>query len=254
MPIVVRRFGQAIVVPCVLLAIWGGLSWFGFGDPIYTPGPSAVAVALVKTVTSGELVHHAGASAIRMAGGFAIALLLAVPAGLLLGRSSRLQQCLWPTLETCRQIPPIVLVPLAVLWLGIGNLSKIFLVAYTCFWPIFYNAVLGAQEVPPILLNAARVMELGRVRTGLTVTLPASLPAIFVGVRVSLALSLIILLVAEMVGASEGLGFFVIYAERNYEIAKMMAGIIAIGVLGFGLNSVARGLERIVVRYNVEAA
>jgi len=252
MPLAVRRFGQAALAPCALVAIWASLSWFGFGDPIYTPAPSAVAVALIKAVSSGELIRHTSASAIRMAGGFAIALLLAVPAGLIVGRSSRLQQCLWPTLETCRQIPPIALVPLAVLWLGIGNPAKIFLVAYTCFWPIFYNATLGAQEVPPILLSAARVMELSRVRTGLTVTLPASLPAIFVGVRVSLALSLIILLVAEMVGASEGLGFFVIYAERNYETAKMLAGIITIGVLGFGLNAVARGLERIVVPYNVE--
>jgi ABC-type nitrate/sulfonate/bicarbonate transport system permease component len=80
------------------------------------------------------------------------------------------------------------------------------------------------------------------------------LPAIFVGVRVSLALSLIILLVAEMVGASEGLGFFVIYAERNYETSKMMAGIITIGVLGFGLNALARGLERLVIRYHLEPA
>jgi ABC-type nitrate/sulfonate/bicarbonate transport system permease component len=187
-----------------------------------------------------------------MALGLMLALAVALPLGLVVGRSTTLKIWVRPTLEVLRQIPPMALIPLAILWLGIDLAGKAFIVAYACFWPIFYNAALGAEEVPGILLRQARVMELSAMRTTLRVTLPAALPAVFVGIRISVGLSLITLLVAEMVGASDGLGFMVIYAQRNFQTAKMIGVVLAIGIIGYALNEVVRLAERYVLRHRTE--
>lgn len=242
----------ALAVPLVLLAAWEAVSRAGWADTIYMPAPSAILSAFIGMLLSGELVRHAGASLQRMLLGLTLALLLALPLGLAVGRSSRLKVWVRPTLELLRQIPPMALIPLAILWLGIDLAGKMFIVAYACFWPIFYNAALGAEEVPGILLRAARVMELSAVRTFLRVVLPAALPAVFVGVRISVGLSLITLLVAEMVGASDGLGFLVIYSQRQFQTAKMIAAVLAIGLIGYGLNELVRFVERRVLHHRTD--
>jgi ABC-type nitrate/sulfonate/bicarbonate transport system permease component len=222
------RPAGALVIPLTLVAIWETLSRAGLTDIIYMPAPTSVLVALGAMLASGELLMNGAASLQRMALGLMLALAVALPLGLVVGRSTTLKIWVRPTLEVLRQIPPMALIPLAILWLGIDLAGKAFIVAYACFWPIFYNAALGAEEVPGILLRQARVMELSAMRTTLRVTLPAALPAVFVGIRISVGLSLITLLVAEMVGASDGLGFMVIYAQRNFQTAKMIGVVLAI--------------------------
>jgi NitT/TauT family transport system permease protein len=252
-----RRAGDlatALALPLLLLCAWEAVSRAGLSDTIYTPAPSSVLTAFVAMVGSGELLRHAAASLQRLVLGFAIALVLAVPVGIAVGRSHALRTWLRPTLEVLRQVPPMALVPLAILWLGIDLAGKTFVVAYACFWPIFYNSALGAEEVPRILLEAARVMELSRWRTLAQVILPAALPAVFVGVRISVAIALITLLVAEMVGATDGLGFLVIYSQRNFETAKMIAVVLTIGGLGYLANELVRGIERRVLRHRTELA
>jgi ABC-type nitrate/sulfonate/bicarbonate transport system permease component len=246
------RPAGALVIPLTLVAIWETLSRAGLTEIIYMPAPTSVLVALGAMLASGELLMNGAASLQRMALGLMLALAVALPLGLVVGRSTTLKIWIRPTLEVLRQIPPMALIPLAILWLGIDLAGKAFIVAYACFWPIFYNAALGAEEVPGILLRQARVMELSAMRTTLRVTLPAALPAVFVGIRISVGLSLITLLVAEMVGASDGLGFMVIYAQRNFQTAKMIGVVLAIGIIGYALNEVVRLAERYVLRHRTE--
>lgn len=239
-------------IPLLLLGLWEGVSRAGLSDAVYTPAPSAVIAALAGSIRSGELLIHTSASLQRMALGLAIALITALPLGLAVGRSEALRVWLRPTLEVLRQVPPLALIPVTILWLGIDLAGKTFIVAYACFWPIFYNAALGAEGVSPILLRAARVMELSRLATFVKVTLPAALPSVFVGVRISVAIALVTLLVAEMVGATDGLGFLVIYSQRNFDTAKMLGVVATIGVLGTCINEAVRWLERQALRHRSE--
>lgn len=237
------------VVPLGLAIVWEALARSPLGDPLYSPSIFEIAGALGTLVESGELVAHLSASAVRFAGGFTAALVTAVPCGLILGYSETLKRYLMPVLDLMRSFPSITLVPVAIVWFGIGDLAKAFLVAYACFWPILLNTMTGVQETSPVLLRAARVMELHGTALFRKVVLPSAIPSILTGVRISLAVSVIVLVVSEMVAATSGLGFLILDAERNYLTAKMFAGVLLMGVVGATLNALAQWMERYLLRY-----
>lgn len=244
-----KAMGKRALVPLGLLALWEVAARSRIGDPIYSPSLLQIGSALADLVATGELFRHLGASAVRALGGFSLAVALAVPLGLATGASKRLHRLLFPLLELLRPFPSVTLIPVAMVWLGIGDAQKIFLVAYACFWPVFLNAVTGARETSPLLVRAARVMELDRWALFSKVILPAALPATLTGARISLSLSIIVLIVSEMVGAASGIGFLVLDAERNYLTGKMFAAILVMGLVGASLNLAARAAERRLLRY-----
>lgn len=243
------RWARVAVLPGVLLAVWEVVAGSRLGDPLYTPGLGAIGAAFVKLLMTGELSLHLGASLGRMLRGFALAMALAIPLGVAIGWVPALRRQVAPVFELLRPFPSITLVPVAILWFGIGELSKVFLVAYACFWPTFLNTVLGVREVNPVLVRAARVMEIRGLALVAKVILPAALPAVLTGVRISLGVSVIVLLVSEMIAASSGLGFMILDAERNFLTAKMFAGIVTMGLLGAGLNLAALAGERLLLRH-----
>jgi NitT/TauT family transport system permease protein len=243
---------KRLVLPLALLALWEVAARSRIGDPVYSPSSVQIVSALASLVATGEIFRHLAASAVRALAGLALAVLFAVPLGLATGASSRLHRLLLPLLELLRPFPSVTLVPVAMVWLGIGDPQKIFLVAYACFWPIFLNAVSGARETSPLLLRAARVMEIERWSLFSKVVLPAALPSVLTGVRISLSLSVIVLIVSEMVGAPSGIGFLVLDAERSYRTSRMFAAILVMGLVGASANLVARSVERRVLKYRSE--
>lgn len=180
----------------------------------------------------------------RAASGFAIAVALGVPLGLLIGWYRTLADILNPLLELFRNTAPLALLPVFVLVLGMGETSKISMVVYSCIWPVLLSRVSGVRNVDPLLIRSARSMALKPVQLFVKVVLPASVPAVFTGIRVAGAYSILVLIAAEMVGAKAGLGYLVNYSQFTFEIPKMYAGIVTPALLGLAFNHSVLLVER----------
>jgi NitT/TauT family transport system permease protein len=228
----------------LFLGLWEVLPRLGWVDATFLPPFSEVLRTLAATLASGELLTHLWASAARALGGFAIAIIIGVPLGLLLGWYRTLADVLNPLLEIFRNTAPLALLPVFVLVLGMGETSKVSMVVYSCVWPIILNTVTGVRNVDPLLLRSARSMGLSPLRLFYKVVLPASVPTVFTGVRVAGAYSILVLIAAEMVGAKAGLGYMVNYSQFTFEIPKMYAGIITLSLLGLAFNHALTLVER----------
>lgn len=227
------RRSLAIVLFCLL---WELLPRTGLVDRVFLPPFSEVVIAGQQLVVSGTLAEHATASILRSSSGLVLAILTAVPAGLVIGSNRRIAEFIEPMLELFRNTAPLALLPVFTLILGIGETSKIAMVLYASAWPILLSTVNGVRTVDPLLVKAARSMGLGSVRLFAKVVLPASVPTIFTGIRLAAAHSILVLIAAEMVGAKAGLGYFVNAAEFNFQIPQMYAGILSLALLGLLVN------------------
>jgi NitT/TauT family transport system permease protein len=180
----------------------------------------------------------------RALAGFAIAVAIGVPLGLVIGWYRTLAALLNPLLELFRNTAPLALLPVFVLVLGMGETSKVSMVVYSCVWPIVLNTVSGVRNVEPLLIRSALSMGLTPLRLFRKVVLPASVPAVFTGIRVAGAYSILVLVAAEMVGAKAGLGYLVNYSQFTFEIPKMYAGIVTLALLGLVFNHAVLLAER----------
>jgi len=237
----VLRASAAIVL---FLVIWEIAPRVGLVDRVFLPPLSAVLESFGELLVSGELGKHVGTSLTRAGTGFAIAVLLAIPLGIAIGWWAGVAQFLGPFLELFRNTAALALLPVFILVLGIGETSKITLVVYACFFPILLNTIAGVRTVDPLLVKSARSLGLPPVRLFQKVVLPAAVPTIFTGIRMAGTSSILVLIAAEMVGAKAGLGYLITYAQFNFQIANMYAGIIAISLVGVSINAVLVGLER----------
>ncbi|PTA44205.1 ABC transporter permease [Micromonospora sp. RP3T] len=227
-----------------LAAIWELVPRTGLVDRVFLPPLSEVLVAWWELLRSGQLADHVGASLTRSLTGLALAVATAIPLGLLIGWYRPLADLLSPLLEVFRNTAALALLPVFVLILGLGETSKIALVVYACSWPILLNTIAGVKGVDPLLVRSARSMGLNHLRLFQKVILPASVPTVFTGVRLAGAYSILVLVAAEMVGAKAGLGYLVNYAQYNFAIPDMYAGIITISAIGLVVNQLLVAGER----------
>ncbi|MEU1250623.1 ABC transporter permease [Micromonospora arida] len=232
------------VAIATLAAIWEGAPRLGLVDRVFLPPLSEVLVAWWELLRSGQLAEHVGASLTRSLAGLGLAVLTAIPLGLLIGWYRPLAELLSPLLEVFRNTAALALLPVFVLILGLGETSKIALVLYACSWPILLNTIAGVKGVDPLLIRSARSMGLNHLRLFQKVILPAAVPTIFTGVRLAGAYSILVLVAAEMVGAKAGLGYLINYAQYNFAIADMYSGIITISAIGLVVNQLLVALER----------
>lgn len=247
-----KGIGKRFAVPLMIALAWESATRLGLIDPLFLPPLSRVFGAFWETVQSGEFFGHLVPSLSRALRGYLLAAALAVPLGFLFGWSRRVREYLGSVVEVLRPVPPISLIPLAILWLGIGDLSKVGIIAWACSWPIFLNSILGVQSINPVLIKSAMIMEIRGVRFFRMILLPASLPQVFTGFRISLAIALIVLVAAEMVGADRGLGYLILESERTFRSPMMFVGIISIAVIGYLLNELILWVERILFEYREE--
>jgi NitT/TauT family transport system permease protein len=214
------------------------------GDPTFLPPLSEVLVAWWRLLVTGQLAQHVEASLIRSLSGFGLAIVLAVPLGLLIGWYRPVATLLDPLLEVFRNTAALALLPVFVLILGLGETSKVAIILYGCAWPILLNTISGVRTVEPLLIKSARSFGLPPVRLFQKVILPAAVPTIFTGIRLAGAYSILILIAAELVGAKAGLGYLITYAQFNFDVPDMYAGIITISALGLVVNQLLIHLER----------
>ncbi|WP_433286539.1 ABC transporter permease [Micromonospora sp. CA-244673] len=219
-----------------LAAIWETTPRAGLVDRVFLPPLSEVLTAWWTLLRNGQLADHVGASLTRSLTGLALAVAAAIPLGLLIGWYRPLADLLSPLLEVFRNTAALALLPVFVLILGLGETSKIALVVYACSWPILLNTIAGVKGVDPLLVRSARSMGLNHLRLFQKVILPAAVPTIFTGVRLAGAYSILVLVAAEMVGAKAGLGYLINYAQYNFAIPDMYAGIITISAIGLVVN------------------
>ena len=233
-----------IVAVAALAVVWEVFPRLGLVDATFLPPLSEVLVAWWQLVQSGELIDHAQASLGRSLAGFSLAVAAAIPLGLLIGWYKPAATLLTPLLEVFRNTAALALLPVFVLILGLGETSKVAIIFYACSWPILLNTVSGVRTVDPLLIKSARSLGLGPVRLFQKVVLPAAVPTIFTGIRLAGAFSILILIAAEMVGAKAGLGYLINYAQYNFAVPDMYAGIITISAIGLVVNQALLAIER----------
>lgn len=229
-----RSLVLSLAAPAVLLAAWQVLASLGM-LPAFLVSPRIIADELVALAASGELVEHAAASLYRSLVGFTLGSALGLMVGLLAGVSPKVAGFFDPLVSLTNPVPKVAILPVLVVWFGIGDASKILLIAMSCFYPCFIAAFHGVRSVDPLWIWAARNMGARPSQAFLRVVVPATAPQMFNGLRVALALSFILMLASEMMGSSNrtGLGFLILSADAGGRFDLMFAAIAAIAALGF---------------------
>lgn len=238
----------------IFLLIWETAPRIGLADSVFVPPASVAFLALADFFSSGLLLKHTSISLQRAFAGFTVATITAVPLGFIIGWSKTFEKYMDPLLQTMRQLPILALFPVFILLFGIGEVSKTAMIALACFWSIFMNTVSGVMNVDPLLIKSARSIGASNIDMFKKVIFPASVPSIFTGLRYAGSVSLLVLVAAEMVGASSGLGYFVLNAEQRFAIPDMYAGILALTILGLFVNYVFVAFEKRASRWKEEAA
>jgi ABC-type nitrate/sulfonate/bicarbonate transport system permease component len=175
--------------------------------------------------------------------------LVAVPLGLLMGTISLCYRLLEPITEFIRPIPAAAYIPIAILFLGIGNEMKIFVVFLACLFPILLNTYGGVRGVDPVLVDTGRTFGVSRLKALWHIVFPAALPSILTGMRISLGISLIVAVVSEMIAGNSGIGYFILDMQRIFRVPDMFAGIFTLGLLGFLINFVFLKVEQHFLRW-----
>jgi len=238
-----RVFQRSIAI-ILFLSLWEIAPRIGLVDEAFLPTLSTVLATGWAFLLNGQLFTHLEASLIRSLTGFSVAVLFAIPLGLAIGWYRGFSDTLNPLLEMLRNTAALALLPVFILFLGIGEASKIALVIYACTWPILLNTISGVRNVDPLLIKSARTMGLTPINLFRKVILPAAVPTIFVGIRLAGAFSVLVLVAAEMVGAKAGLGYLIIYSQYNFQIPEMFLGIISITLLGLSFNYGLLAIEK----------
>lgn len=235
---------KRVAAIAVFLAVWQIAPQLGWVDKTFLPPFTDVITAGWHLARSGELWADLRASLTRSLAGFAIAIAVALPLGLVIAWYRHLADVLNPLLSIFLNTAAVALLPVFTLILGIGETSKIAIIAYASFWPVLYNTISGAKNVDPLLIRSARSFGLGNLALFRKVILPAAVPTIFTGVRLAGAASILVLVTTELVGAKAGLGYLISNSEYNFQIPQMYAGIVAVSLVGLAFNSLLVLLER----------
>ncbi len=232
------------VLPVGLLIVWQLGCDQGLIVRRTLPSPASIAVAAWRLSLSGALFHHAAISCQRAFLGFAIGGSLGLAFGMLNGMSILAARCTDTTLQMLRNIPHLAIIPMVILWFGIGEGAKLFLVAAGVFFPIYLNTYHGVKLVDGGLIEMGRVYRLSRAAMFFRVILPGAMPSILLGVRYGLGIMWITLIVAETISANAGIGYMTMNAREFLQTDIVLVGVLLYALLGKIADSTARALER----------
>ncbi|HTS23695.1 MAG TPA: ABC transporter permease [Casimicrobiaceae bacterium] len=235
------------------LALTGSGLWPPLVQPAFLPSPVTVAKTFVKLANTGyqghTLAHHFLVSLMRFGVAFVFCVLFGVPVGLLMGMHSGVRAALDPPIETTRPIPKLALLPLFIIWFGIGELAKTIVIITALFPLISISAMQAVRSVSVRKVQAAQSLGASRATIFRRVLLPASLPGIFTGMRVSVGIGVTMLVGAEMVATSDGIAWMALTAADFVQTDVVLVGVLIMAALGYGLDQLFRALERRVVHW-----
>ncbi|MDR0875968.1 MAG: ABC transporter permease [Clostridiales Family XIII bacterium] len=246
-PNILLTLYQKSILIVVLLILWAVVPLYLHN--IYVPPLGEVLQEFAKLASTGELFKHIGASLKIALIGLAISQALAIPLGVLIGWFKKIDTYLDPLLVVMRNTSILAILPLFVLFLGIGEVSKIAIIVWGCFFPTLINTIQGVKTVDQNLIRSAQSMGISTTGLFFKVVIPASSPYILAGFRLSASIALIVLVGAEMVGAFYGIGFMIFNAQHAYMIPRMYVGILTLAILGVLVNLLSTKLENSVLRW-----
>jgi ABC-type nitrate/sulfonate/bicarbonate transport system permease component len=220
----------AVGVPAVLLTAWWVAS-ANSTDPFWPPLSTTLS-KFFPTWFGDRLMSDVLPGLGRLAAGYAIAVVVGVLVGGAIGNSKAIRELVEPVLDFLRSIPPPVLIPVATLFLGIGDSMRIVVIAAGCLWPIMLNTVAGVRSLEPVLAETAAAYRIGWSTRVFGFILPAASPQIFAGARQALSIGVILMVISEMFVASSGIGFTIIQFSRRFAIPEMWTGIFLLGIIG----------------------
>lgn len=213
----------------------------------YVPPPSVVAGALASGLTSGQISGQVGVTILSAVSGLAAATVLAVTAGVLMGAVPIVYDAFRYIVDLLRPVPAVAMIPLAILFLGIGTQMRIVMITYAAFWPLLISTLYGVRAVDPVALDTARNFGVPFGQTLWRVVLPSALSNVSTGLRVSASIALVVCVSTELVAGDSGIGYFVSQMEQANRLPQMYAGILLTGILGYLVNATFFELERRVV-------
>ena len=233
----------------LLLAGWEAASALGWLRPHSFPPPSRIAQGAWELAVRGfpegvRVWTHALVTLRRIFSGFVLAMIAAIPLGLLIGASRALDRLTHPVITFARSVATLSLLPLVIVWFGTGELSKTLLIAYGCFWVMLSNVIAGVKYVDPVLIRAARTMDTPEAMIFTRIILPAALPRVFAGARTALGVGFMVIVGAEMIGTIEGLGALIMEARTFYRTDVTIVGMVLLGVMGVAFAVGMEALER----------
>ena len=245
-----KDIGLQLAVVLGLLVAWKvGTS---MADSLFFPSPEKV----LSEVWNGWILDWSNSwedsfrpSLTRLLAGFMLASLFAIVVGIAIGRSRTLGDYVEPLIHFVRSIPPPALLPLFLVLLGIGDNMKVVLIAVGVFPPILLNTIDGVRSIDPLYLDTAKAYRISRTRRLTHVILPAAAPKIFAGLRISLSIAVILMVISELIAATNGVGFRILQAQRQFKMVDLWAGLVVLGAMGAALNAVLALIESRVLRW-----
>ncbi|BCS54154.1 ABC transporter permease [Geobacter sp. SVR] len=239
-----------ILLPVCSLVVFTILWQLAAGryTPEQLPAPTDVLKAIKELSDSGVLWGHISISLARFAGAYLLAVAVAIPLGLFLGRFSRCHAAIDPLIQVLRPISPIAWFPLAVLWFGIGNAPAVFIIFLAAFYPVLLTTISAVRAVPAIYLKVAANFGAAPFLTFVRVIVPAAFPGIMVGLHIAVGTAWIHLVAGEMLGAQSGLGFMIVDARNFLRTDQIMAGMLLVGVLGLAIYKGMKAAEKVIGR------
>jgi len=233
---------------CLGLGIWQAMSMY-FGR-LMLPPPLEVVQTAIPMIESGEILRHTSISLLRIAIGFSLGSAIAIVLGLLMGRIRVVHELLEPNIEVLRYLSPTAMIPIAVIWFGIGEASKYFLIFWGTFSFVLINTIAGVVQTPIARQRAAECLGASRLQIFLLIVLPTSIPYIITGMRIAMASSFMSIVPAEMLAADNGLGFLLQQSGLLVQTNRIFVALLAISVLGFATDRVFRwAANRALSRY-----
>ena len=232
-----------------IVALWQGAIAVGWLNPVFLPSPWSIALALRDLVASGALARHLAASLSRIAAGWAIGTVCGLAIGLAMGLFSLARGIGLPVVSALFPIPKIALLPLFILWFGIGEPSKVAVIALGVFFPTVIATFSGVDGVPRALIRMAQSFGVPFAAIVRKVVVPGALPGILAGFRISLSIALILVVAAEMIGAQDGIGAFVLSAGNLMQTDQLMAGVATLSLLGLAFGTALSIVEKWLLRW-----
>jgi sulfonate transport system permease protein len=245
------RLAQYIVLLAAIIAVWQLLFHLGYIKPIILPPPTQVLDAFIVLLKSGDLARHIGISILRVLEGFGIAAVMGLVLGIAIGLSKTLDRFTDLVIQIIKPIPPIAWIPLAILWFGIGEQSKVYIIFLGAFFPIIINTIDGIRQTDQKLVELARILDVPRTTFIWQVVIPGALPAIMTGLRVGLMVAWMCVVAAELIAASSGIGYLIMDARQLSQSDVVLVGMITIGVIGKGMDSIIKHLETRLITWKV---
>jgi ABC-type nitrate/sulfonate/bicarbonate transport system, permease component len=232
------------VIPVILLVLWETASALGLVSDSALPAPSRIAKAFWQLCANGDMAEHLQMSLIRAGGGFLLGGATALLLGIFTGLGSWAERTLDPTIQMLRTVPLLAVIPLFILWFGVGEFSKVLLIALGSFFPLYFHTHLGVRSADRKLYEVTRILQYSKLKLMTKLVLPAALPNILLGIRLSVGASWLLLAVAEMMGASAGVGYMIQDARVYAQTDIVFVGILLFALVGKLSDSAVRLVER----------